>query len=110
MPRASRGRMGVHLVAAVAGCLVGLVGGGFRWCLARAAELRGSLVEASEQLGALGPLVPAVLTATGAAVACAIALRVPLSAGSGIQDVEAVWRGERSPGRRGCCRPSSSAA
>lgn len=97
MPRASRGRMGVHLVAAVAGCLVGLVGGGFRWCLARAAELRGSLVEASEQLGALGPLVPAVLTATGAAVACAIALRVPLSAGSGIQDVEAVWRGERSP-------------
>lgn len=97
MPRASRGRMAVHLVAAVAGCLVGLVGGGFRWCLARAAELRGSLVEASEQLGAFGPLVPAVLTATGAAVACAIALRVPLAAGSGIQDVEAVWRGERSP-------------
>ncbi|MEU9420616.1 ClC family H(+)/Cl(-) exchange transporter [Streptomyces sp. NPDC048272] len=97
MPRASRGRIAVHLVAAIAGCLVGLVGGGFRWCLARATELRGSLVGASEHLGVLGWLVPAALTATGAAVACAIALRVPLAAGSGIQDVEAVWRGERSP-------------
>ncbi|MFD3327919.1 ClC family H(+)/Cl(-) exchange transporter [Streptomyces sp. NPDC058701] len=87
----------VYLVAAVAGCLVGLVGGSFRWCLVRADELRGSLVVASERLGGPGWLVPVALTAVGAAVACAIARRVPLAAGSGIQDVEAVWRGEREP-------------
>ncbi|WP_412074848.1 ClC family H(+)/Cl(-) exchange transporter [Streptomyces xanthophaeus] len=95
-PRARRGPA-VYLVAAVAGCLVGLVGGGFRWCLVRAEELRGSLLGASEQLAGPGWLLPVLCTATGAAVACAIAQRVPLAAGSGIQDVEAVWRHEREP-------------
>ncbi|MFD3677270.1 ClC family H(+)/Cl(-) exchange transporter [Streptomyces sp. NPDC058613] len=93
-----RGGPAVYLVAAVAGCLVGLVGGSFRWCLVRAEELRESLLGASERLGGPGWLVPVALTAAGAAVACAIARRVPLAAGSGIQDVEAVWRGEREPG------------
>ncbi|MEY2232904.1 chloride channel protein, partial [Streptomyces sp. BF23-30] len=44
--------------------------------------------------GVAGRLVPVVLTAVGAAVACAIAQRVPHAAGSGIQHVEAVWRQE----------------
>ncbi|OKK22253.1 voltage-gated chloride channel [Streptomyces sp. CB00455] len=92
------GGAAVHLVAAVAGCLVGLVGGSFRWCLARAEELRGSLPGAAERLGCPVWLLPVLLTAAGAALACAIARRVPRSAGSGIQDVEAVWRGERPPG------------
>ncbi|MFD3939777.1 chloride channel protein [Streptomyces sp. NPDC058611] len=94
--RGDRGPV-VYLVAAVAGCLVGLVGGSFRWCLVRADELRGSLLVASERLGGPGWLVPVALSAVGATVACAIARRVPLAAGSGVQDVEAVWRGEREP-------------
>ncbi|MER7734641.1 ClC family H(+)/Cl(-) exchange transporter [Streptomyces erythrochromogenes] len=87
-------------VAALAGCLVGLVGGGFRWCLAHVDLLRASVVEASAALGGAGRLIPVALTAAGAAVACAIARRVPHAAGSGIQHVEAVWRQEaevRSP-------------
>ncbi|WP_051838219.1 ClC family H(+)/Cl(-) exchange transporter [Streptomyces sp. NRRL F-2580] len=86
------------VVAGVAGCLVGLVAGCFRWCLEQADGLRGSVVEAAAGLGAVGRLVPVVLTAVGAAVACLIAQRVPHAAGSGIQHVEAVWRQE-SEGR-----------
>ncbi|MFD9408656.1 ClC family H(+)/Cl(-) exchange transporter [Streptomyces sp. NPDC059989] len=97
MPGASRDRPVVYLVAAVAGCFVGLVGGSFRWCLARADELYGSLLSASDRLGGPGLLLPVVVTAAGAAGACAIARRVPSAAGSGIQEVEAVWRAEATP-------------
>ncbi|MFD3548667.1 ClC family H(+)/Cl(-) exchange transporter [Streptomyces sp. NPDC058655] len=93
----SRGGLAVYFAAGVAGCLVGLVGGSFRWCLARAEELRGSLLEASERMGGAGRLLPVLMTAVGAAAACAIARRVASAAGSGIQDVEAVWRGEGEP-------------
>ncbi|MFB7055348.1 ClC family H(+)/Cl(-) exchange transporter [Streptomyces vinaceus] len=81
-------------VAAAASCLVGVIGGGFRWCLEQADRLRGSLLEATAGLGVVSWLVPIALTAVGAAVACAIAQRVPHAAGSGIQHVEAVWRQE----------------
>ncbi|OEJ30546.1 ClC family H(+)/Cl(-) exchange transporter [Streptomyces subrutilus] len=87
----------MYLVAAVAGCLVGLVGGSFRWCLVRAEELYTSLLVASERLGGPALLLPVLVTAAGAAIACAIARRMPSAAGSGIQEVEAVWRGERTP-------------
>ncbi|WP_051782618.1 MULTISPECIES: ClC family H(+)/Cl(-) exchange transporter [unclassified Streptomyces] len=93
--RSGRWRAGrSFVIAAVAGCLVGLVGGGFRWCLLHADRLRVSLLEAADGLGPAGRLVPVALTALGAAVACAIAQRVPHAAGSGIQHVEAVWRRE----------------
>ncbi|THA87018.1 ClC family H(+)/Cl(-) exchange transporter [Streptomyces sp. A0592] len=82
------------MAAALAGCLVGLVGGGFRWCLEHADLLRASVLEAAAGLGGAGRLIPVALTAAGAAVACAIARRVPHAAGSGIQHVEAVWRQE----------------
>ncbi|MFG2989698.1 ClC family H(+)/Cl(-) exchange transporter [Streptomyces sp. NPDC048257] len=82
------------MIAALAGCPVGLVGGGFRWCLEHADSLRASVLEAAARLGAVGWLIPVVLTAVGAAVACLIAQRVPHAAGSGIQHVEAVWRQE----------------
>ncbi|MFE9630054.1 ClC family H(+)/Cl(-) exchange transporter [Streptomyces sp. NPDC006463] len=97
MPGAPRGGPAAYLVAAVAGCLVGLVGASFRWCLVRVQELHGSLLSASERLAGPGWLVPVLTTAAGATVACALARPVPLAAGSGIQDVEAVWRGERQP-------------
>ncbi|MCX4632204.1 ClC family H(+)/Cl(-) exchange transporter [Streptomyces sp. NBC_01443] len=89
-----------YLVAVPAGCLVGLVGGAFRWCLERADRLRSSVLEAAAGLGGPGWLIPMALAAAGAAVACAIARRVPHAAGSGIQHVEAVWREEvELPGR-----------
>ncbi|MEW2587330.1 chloride channel protein [Streptomyces virginiae] len=95
MTVANRGRGGrAFVAAALAGCLVGLVGGGFRWCLDHADLLRASLLEATAAAGGAGRLIPVALTAAGAAVACAIARRVPHAPGSGIQHVEAVWRQE----------------
>ncbi|MFI7355468.1 ClC family H(+)/Cl(-) exchange transporter [Streptomyces avidinii] len=82
------------MTAGLAGALVGLVGGGFRWCLEHADALRGQLLEVAAGAGPVGRLLPVVLTAAGAAVACLIAQRVPHAAGSGIQHVEAVWRQE----------------
>ncbi|MFD6228731.1 ClC family H(+)/Cl(-) exchange transporter [Streptomyces sp. NPDC060232] len=95
-----RGRGGgrAFVVAALAGCVVGLVGGGFRWCLEHADLLRAALLDATAGLGWAGRLIPVVLTAAGAAAACAIARRVPHAAGSGIQHVEAVWRQESEAG------------
>ncbi|MCX4784473.1 ClC family H(+)/Cl(-) exchange transporter [Streptomyces sp. NBC_01264] len=84
-------------VAALAGCLVGLVGGGFRWCLEHADRLRGSLLDVSTVLGPAAWLLPVLLTAVGATVACWIGLRVPHSAGSGIPHVQTVWRKETEP-------------
>ncbi|MFJ4776719.1 ClC family H(+)/Cl(-) exchange transporter [Streptomyces sp. NPDC088762] len=93
-----RAGYGAYLVAVPAGCLVGLVGGAFRWCLERAASLRGSMLEATAGLGGPGWLIPMALAALGAAVGCTIARRVPHAAGSGIQHVEAVWRQETGSG------------
>ncbi|WP_051806800.1 ClC family H(+)/Cl(-) exchange transporter [Streptomyces sp. NRRL F-2664] len=95
-PRRADGR--AFVVAALAGCLVGLVGGAFRWCLVHADLLRASVLEAAAGWGGAARLLPVVLTAVGAAVACAIALRVPHAAGSGIPHVEAVWRREAEAG------------
>ncbi|MEV7526367.1 chloride channel protein [Streptomyces sp. NPDC091371] len=89
-----------YLIAVPAACLVGLVAGAFRWCLERADRLRGSVLESAAGLGGPGWLIPIALAAVGAAVACAIAQRVPYAAGSGIQHVEAVWRDEAGPGPR----------
>ncbi|MEU2831949.1 chloride channel protein [Streptomyces lavendulae] len=61
-------------VTAAAGCLVGLVGGGFRWCLERADALRRTLLTAAAELGAAAVPVPIALTASGALVARLIAL------------------------------------
>ncbi|MFI1650356.1 ClC family H(+)/Cl(-) exchange transporter [Streptomyces avidinii] len=82
------------MTAGLAGALVGLVGGGFRWCLERADRLRIAVLDVAAGSGAAGWLIPVILTAAGAAVACLIAQRVPHAAGSGIQHVEAVWRQE----------------
>ncbi len=101
MPEARPGRAAAgraFLTAGLAGALVGLVGGGFRWCLERADALRAAVLEVSAGAGAAGRLIPVLLTAAGAAAACAIAQRVPHAAGSGIQHVEAVWRQEAEAG------------
>ncbi|MFG2616555.1 chloride channel protein [Streptomyces sp. NPDC048507] len=87
----------VFVVAALAGSLVGLVGGAFRWCLLHADALRGEVLEAVAGPGPARWLVPVALTALGAALACLVARSVPQAAGSGIQHVEAVWRRESEP-------------
>jgi CIC family chloride channel protein len=81
-------------IAGVAGIVIGFVGGAFRWCLVRSGDWAGHVVDWSHELGWFGWLIPLALAATGAVIARWIVVRVPLAAGSGIQHVEAVWRGE----------------
>jgi chloride channel protein, CIC family len=81
-------------IAAVAGVFIGFVGGAFRWCLVRADDWARDVVEWSEDLAGFGWVIPLALAAVAAVIARWIVLRVPLAGGSGIQHVEAVWRGE----------------
>lgn len=80
------------LVAAIA---IGIVGGGFRWCLEWAHDLRGEIVGWSRTLPAgVGWLIPVGLVVAGAVIGQFFARITPRASGSGIQDVEAVWHGE----------------
>ena len=89
----------ICLLATVAGALIGLVGGAFRWCLERADDLRLHLLDWSHALPGPGWLVPAGVTAVCAAVAAVVVRHVPLVSGSGIQHVEAVARKQADPPR-----------
>lgn len=93
----SRGLMLLCLLAIVAGVCVGFVGGAFRWCLRKADGLRETILEWSHGIPYVGWLVPVALVASCTALAVVIVQRVPLAAGSGIQHVEAVFRGETQP-------------
>lgn len=96
---ASRGLVLLCLLAIVAGACVGFIGGAFRWCLHRADSLREAILEWSHGIPYVGWLVPVALVALCTALAVMIVQRVPLAAGSGIQHVEAVFRGEAQPPR-----------
>jgi CIC family chloride channel protein len=87
----------VCLTAVVAGAVTGFIGGAFRWCLQRADVWRIALVEWTHGLPGPGWLLPMTTAAFGAACAAWIVRRVPLAAGSGIQHVEAVYRGDAKP-------------
>ena len=89
----------ISLVAALGGLVVGLVAGAFRWCLLRAEDARVSVLGWAHELGGPGWAVPVVGVAVAAALARLIVRGVPSAAGSGIQDVEAVWRGDAEPPR-----------
>lgn len=86
----------VPVLAAIAGVFAGFVGGAFRWCLERLDDVRTDLVDWSHHV-TLGWLVPIAVSASAAAIGAAIGRWVPLSAGSGIQHVEAVDRGQADP-------------
>lgn len=96
-PPRSPGLLRVCVAAAIAGVGIGFLGGAFRWCLERADILRGDLVDWAQRLPGPGWLVPMLAAAAGAALAAAIVRRIPLAAGSGIQHVEAVHRGDADP-------------
>ena len=87
------GALLICCTAIVAGVVIGFVGGAFRWCLDVADHLRIDLVEWARLLPGPGWLVPVAAAATGATLAALIVQKVPVAAGSGIQHVEAVFRG-----------------
>ena len=92
-----RGSVLVCVTAIVAGVAIGFIGGAFRWCLEAADRLRIDLVDWAHGLPGPGWLVPMAAAALGATLAALIVRWVPLAAGSGIQHVEAVFRGEAQP-------------
>ncbi|HEX3546583.1 MAG TPA: ClC family H(+)/Cl(-) exchange transporter [Mycobacterium sp.] len=92
-----RGSVHICITAIVAGVLIGFVGGAFRWCLQIADGLRIDFVDWAHKLPGPGWLVPMAAVAVGATLAALIVLWEPLAAGSGIQHVEAVFRGDARP-------------
>jgi chloride channel protein, CIC family len=92
-----RGSVHICLTAVVAGVLIGFVGGAFRWCLETADDLRIDFVDWAHKLPGPGWLVPMAAAAAGATLAALIVRWEPLAAGSGIQHVEAAFRGETQP-------------
>lgn len=91
------GTVWICTVAVLAGVVIGFVGGAFRWCLQTADRWRLDLVTWSHDLPGPGWLVPIAATAVGATLAAVVVRWVPLAAGSGIQHVEAVYRGAARP-------------
>ena len=87
----------ICVTAIAAGVVIGFIGGAFRWCLASADALRVDFVDWAHRLPGPGWLVVVAAAAVGAALAALIVRWLPLAAGSGIQHVEAVHRGEAEP-------------
>jgi len=92
-----RGSIPICATAIVAGVVIGFVGGAFRWCLQAADDLRIDFVDWAHKLPGPGWLVPIAAAAVGATLAALIVRWEPLAAGSGIQHVEAVFRGDARP-------------
>lgn len=93
----ARGTALICGTAVLAGAVIGLIGGAFRWCLQAAEALRADLVEWAQRLPGPGWLIPIAAVAACATVAALIARWEPLAAGSGIPHVEAVFLGEARP-------------
>ena len=87
----------ICVLAIVAGAVIGIVGGAFRWCLERLGRWRIHTAEWAHDLPGPGWLVPVGITILGALLAALIVRMVPLASGSGIQHVEAVDRGQAEP-------------
>lgn len=89
----------VCLTAAVAGMAIGFVGGAFRWLLQAGDRLRVEVVGWATALPGPGWFIPIATAAAGATLAALVVRWEPLADGSGIQHVEAVYRGQASPPR-----------
>jgi chloride channel protein, CIC family len=99
-PEPTDSTRGITLVcgtAMVAGVVIGFVGGAFRWCLEQGDRLRVDVAEWAHRLPGPGWLVLMAAAAVGATLAALIVRWMPLAAGSGIQHVEAVHRGDAEP-------------
>lgn len=87
----------ICVTATVAGAVIGFIGGAFRWLLEAADRLRLHFVEWADRVPGPGWLIPVVAAAIGATLAALVVRWEPLADGSGIQHVEAVYRGEMPP-------------
>jgi CIC family chloride channel protein len=88
----------ISVASLATGLLVGGVGGVFRLLLVKADELRTQLVLWAHGWPHVGWLVPVSVGLMGAALARWLVVRFsPTSGGSGVQRVEAVFRGEAKP-------------
>lgn len=87
----------ICITAIVAGVVIGVIGGAFRWCLGTADELRVDFSDWAHRLPGPGWLVVIAAAALGATLAALIVRWLPLAAGSGIQHVEAAYRGDAAP-------------
>ncbi|ULP35777.1 ClC family H(+)/Cl(-) exchange transporter [Mycolicibacterium rufum] len=93
----ARGSLVLAVTATLAGVVIGIIGGAFRWCLQTAERLRLDLVDWAHHLPGPGWLIPVVAAAAGAGLAAVFVRWQPLAAGSGIQHVEAVYHGHARP-------------
>src|SRR5580704_810370 len=85
----------ISMASLLAGVLIGVVGGAFRYLLWVADRLRDALVLRAHAWTFTGWLAPVTLGLVGAALARFFVVRfAPHAAGSGIQRVEAVFSGE----------------
>jgi chloride channel protein, CIC family len=92
----------VSTASLLAGILIGLVGGAFRYCLIAADNGRGALIAWAHAWPYIGWLAPVVFGVAGAAVARFLVVRfAPTAEGSGVQRVEAVFSGEVKPASHG---------
>jgi CIC family chloride channel protein len=90
--RESVGGFTLYVVAVIAGVLAGVVGTAFREALVLANQFRLNVVEYFHQWPLIGWVVPVGAAAIAVAIARYIVVRVPESAGSGVQRIEAQVR------------------
>ncbi len=95
--KTAQGLLRLMLVALAAGALTGLVGGLFRLGLEWADRARVAVVTFAHGYPYLGWLIPVLGAAICVALARFLVRFEPLAAGSGVQHVEAVMRGEAEP-------------
>jgi len=81
-------------LAALGGILIGVVGAAFRFGLSWCDAHRTQLIEFLQAFPAWGWLIPVAIAGVCAAIARWFVRYSPLAAGSGVQHVEAVMRGE----------------
>lgn len=84
-------------VAILGGVLVGLVGAGFRAGLSWLEAHHLVFTEWARSLGGMGFFLPVLLGAIGAGLARLLVRPHPIAAGSGVQHVEGIMRGEAEP-------------
>src|SRR5215467_7000916 len=82
----------------IAGAMIGVVGGSFRWCLDQAEHIRNKLIVWSHINPYFGWIVPEIVVMVAVAIARFLVLKfAPEASGSGIHRVEAIMAGEIQP-------------
>jgi CIC family chloride channel protein len=87
------------LASLLAGTLIGVVGGAFRFCLVQAEQLRDHMVLWSHGFRYVGWVIPVVVVLVCVGLARLLVLKLaPEASGSGIHRVEAIMADEIEPG------------